>query len=95
MRNNGGNILKSNVGHIQTWKESETPVIRTEGEKGLSMGPKSVIEREKRQKEKEEKRYKGEIGARKDAEQKSKLKSVDQGTACVWHSENTCCCFSA
>lgn len=49
------------------------------------MGPKGVIEREKRQKEKEGKRYKGENGARKDAEQKSKLKSVDQGTACVWH----------
>lgn len=80
-----GNILKSNVGHIQTWKESETPVIGTEGEKELSMGPKGVIEREKRQKEKERKRYKREIGARKDAEQKSKLKSVDQGTACVWH----------
>lgn len=44
------------------------------------MGPKGVIEREKRQKEKEGKRYKGETGTRTDAERKSKLKSIDQGT---------------
>lgn len=75
---------KSNVGHIQTWKESETPVIGTEGENEFSMGPMGVIEREKRQREKEGKRYKGKTGTRTDAEQKSKLKSVDQGTAeCV------------
>lgn len=42
------------------------------GRKELTMGPKGVIEREKRQKEKEGKIYKGETGTRTDAEQKSK-----------------------
>ena len=50
------------------------------GRKEFSIGPKGVIEREKRQKEKERKRYKGETGTRTDAEWKSKLKSIDQGT---------------